>query len=238
MRLLRKRRRCFVRVLTQQARVRGAVARGDPSERARDALWVRVGLEQAGQYHIPLLATLREHAFDVVLFNSAQVSATRRQDLLRSLKSDARDLGAMADLLLRGKGHRAPSTPLVAQATIAAQRARKVDARRTLKNQTLKPWTSCSRDSMAASRTSSQAPSGGCCSQKASTQRACANWGRSAPDPSCATRVADPHHDDRASGGGRQERARVARSVRLRIRTSARRRRRAPRAARPPDRAI
>lgn len=113
-----------------------AVARASA---ARDALWVRVGLEQAGHYHLPLLARLRQGNFDVALFNPAQVSANRAQDLLRSLKSDARDLGAIGDLLIRGRGRNArEQDPEMAQQTvIAAQRARKVDARTSLKNQIL-----------------------------------------------------------------------------------------------------
>lgn len=105
----------------------------------RDALWVRVGLEQAGHYHLPLLERLRQENFDVALFNPAQVSANRAQDLLRSLKSDARDLGAIGDLLIRGKGRMThEQDPAIAQqAVVAAQRARRVDARRTLKNQIL-----------------------------------------------------------------------------------------------------
>jgi transposase len=113
-----------------------AVARASA---ARDAVWTRVGLEQAGHYHVPLLARLQQEAFDVVVFNPAQVSANRAQDLLRSLKSDNRDLGALAELLIRAKGHHAiPLSPLLAeQAILAAQRGRKIDARRTLKNQIL-----------------------------------------------------------------------------------------------------
>jgi transposase len=111
-----------------------AVAR---AEAARDAAWVRAGLEQAGHYHRTLLAPLDRAGIEVALLNPAQVKENRNQSLLRSLKSDATDLGAMAELLVRGKGR--PAAPLddaiATQAALVAHRARKVKARSALKNQ-------------------------------------------------------------------------------------------------------
>ena len=109
-----------------------AAAEGD-----RKAVWTRVGLEQAGHYHRVLLAKLVGSGFDVSLLNPAQVKENRAQDLLRSLKSDARDLGAMAELLIRGKGRPAGAVDedMAAQAALAAHRSRKVKARTALKNQ-------------------------------------------------------------------------------------------------------
>ena len=103
----------------------------------RGASWTRVGLEQAGHYHQVLLARLLDDGLDVVLLNPAQVKENRAQDLLRSLKSDARDLGAMAELLIRGKGRPAGTVDdaMAAQAALAAHRARRVKARTALKNQ-------------------------------------------------------------------------------------------------------
>ncbi|HZK51017.1 MAG TPA: IS110 family transposase [Actinomycetota bacterium] len=106
-------------------------------EAERGAEWVRFGLEQAGHYHRPLQARLETHGLEISLFNPAQVKANRNQDLLASLKSDAVDLAAMAELLIRGKG-RAPATgdeTIAAQAALAAHRSRKVKARTALKNQ-------------------------------------------------------------------------------------------------------
>ena len=113
--------------------LRVAVAR---AEAARDATWVRVGLEEAGHYHRTLLWRLRAQGMEVALLNPAQVKQNRAQDLLRSLKSDARDLGAMAELLIRGKGRPAPEqdAALLRQAALASHRARKVKARSTIKN--------------------------------------------------------------------------------------------------------
>jgi transposase len=107
------------------------------AEAQRDATWVRVGLEQAGHYHRPLQARLEAHGLDVTLFNPAQVRANRNQDLLRSLKSDATDLGAIAELLIRGKGRPCSHgrDAIAIQAAIASHRGRKVKARTALKNQ-------------------------------------------------------------------------------------------------------
>lgn len=118
-------------------RFRGTVARADA---ARDAALVRVGVEQAGHYHRTLLARLTEEAgIDTVVLNPAQVQANRAQSLLRTVKSDAKDLGAIAELLARGKG-RAPEAGDEAIARLqafAAHRRRKVKARTALKNQVL-----------------------------------------------------------------------------------------------------
>lgn len=71
------------------------------------------------------------------MFNPAQVKENRNQNLLRSLKSDERDLGAMAELLIRGKGRPSPDTDeaLAIQAALSAHRRRKVKARSALRNQ-------------------------------------------------------------------------------------------------------
>jgi transposase len=79
------------------------------AEAGRDACWMRVGLEQAGHYHDALHARLHAGGIDVAVLNPAQVKENRSQDLLRSLKSDVRDLGAMAELLIRGKGRETPT---------------------------------------------------------------------------------------------------------------------------------
>ena len=107
------------------------------SEAERAATWVRVGLEQAGHYHRPLQERLEAHGLEVTLFNPAQVKANRNQDLLRSLKSDAIDLAAMAELLIRGKGRRSAGgdDAILVQAAVASHRSRKVKARTALKNQ-------------------------------------------------------------------------------------------------------
>jgi transposase len=113
---------------------RAAVAR---AEAQRQALAVRVGLEQAGHYHRTLEAKLRAEGLEVAVFNPSQVAGNRAQDLLRTLKSDVRDLGAMAELVIRGRGWLAAEADprLLEQRALAAHRRRKVASRRALRNQ-------------------------------------------------------------------------------------------------------
>ena len=103
----------------------------------RDALVVRIGVEAAGHYHRTLVARLRAAGLEVVELNPKAVKDARGQQLLRTLKSDARDCGAMAELLIRGSG-RAPQCrdeALAAQAAWVAHRRRKVAAQVMLSNQ-------------------------------------------------------------------------------------------------------
>ena len=109
------------------------------AERSRAAVVVRVGVEAAGHYHRTVVARLRKAGLEVVELNPGAVKQARAQQLLRALKSDARDLGAMAELLTRGAG-RAPEQPgeaLAAQVAWTAHRRRKVKARTALTNQVL-----------------------------------------------------------------------------------------------------
>ena len=113
-----------------------AIAR---SEAARSAEIVRVGVEAAGHYHRTLVARLRFGGYEVVELNPAAVKESRAQQLLARLKSDARDLGAMAELMVRGGG-RQPALRTDALATQAAwvgHRRRKVAARVALANQVI-----------------------------------------------------------------------------------------------------
>lgn len=113
-----------------------AVARASA---VRCAEIVRVGVESAGHYHRTLVARLRAEGFEVVELNPAGVKEARAQQLLRRLKSDARDLGAMAELMVRGGG-RCPAIrtdALATQAAWVAHRRRKVAARVALANQVI-----------------------------------------------------------------------------------------------------
>jgi transposase len=103
----------------------------------RDAVVCRVGVESAGHYHRTLVARLRAGGVEVVELNPAAVKQARSQQLLRRLKSDERDLGAMAELLVRGAG-RLPQVrddAMAAQVAWAAHRRRKVAAQVALANQ-------------------------------------------------------------------------------------------------------
>jgi transposase len=113
-----------------------AVGRADA---ARSAEILRVGVESAGHYHRTLVARLRAGGFEVVELNPAAVKEARSQQLLRKLKSDARDLGAMAELMIRGGG-RSPAVrtdALATQAAWVAHRRRKVASRSALANQVI-----------------------------------------------------------------------------------------------------
>ncbi|HUQ62122.1 MAG TPA: transposase [Acidimicrobiales bacterium] len=114
----------------------GSIAR---AEAARSAEVVRVGVESAGHYHRTLVARLRAGGHEVVELNPAAVKEARAQQLLRRLKSDARDLGAMAELMVRGAGRRpaARTDALATQAAWVAHRRRKVVARVALANQVI-----------------------------------------------------------------------------------------------------
>jgi transposase len=103
----------------------------------RGAVVCRVGVESAGHYHRTVVARLRGDGVEVVELNPAAVKEARSQQLLRRLKSDERDLGAMAELMIRGAG-RLPQIrddAMSAQSAWVAHRRRKVVAHVALSNQ-------------------------------------------------------------------------------------------------------
>lgn len=103
----------------------------------RHAVVCRVGVEAAGHYHRTVVARLRAAGVEVVELNPAQVKEARAQQLLRRLKSDERDLGAMAELMIRGAG-RSPQMrddALASQVAWVGHRRRKVAAHVALSNQ-------------------------------------------------------------------------------------------------------
>ena len=103
----------------------------------RDAQVCRVGVESAGHYHKTLVARLRTTGFDVVELNPAAVKQARAQQLLARLKTDQLDLGAMAELLVRGAGRppQCRSEAMAEQAAWVAHRRRKWRAHRSLRQQ-------------------------------------------------------------------------------------------------------
>jgi transposase len=111
-----------------------AVAR---AEADRKALICRVGVEAAGHYHRTLVAGLLDAGMEVVTLNPAAVKEARSQQLLRTLKSDQRDLGAMAELMVRGAGRpaQARTDALTAQLAWVLHRRRKLAAHQALANQ-------------------------------------------------------------------------------------------------------
>ncbi len=117
--------------------VRGLLSVVETQVEARQAQLCRVGVEAAGHYHRTVVARLRAAGVEVVELNPAQVKEARAQQLLRRLKSDERDLGAMAELMIRGAG-RLPQVrddAMAAQVAWVAYRRRKVAAHVALSNQ-------------------------------------------------------------------------------------------------------
>src|SRR5688500_1925847 len=117
--------------------VRGLLSAIEAAAVERRSVVCRVGVESAGHYHRTLVSRLRSAGVEVVELNPAAVKEARSQQLLRRLKSDERDLGAMAELLIRGAG-RLPQLrddAMAAQAAWIAHRRRKVAAHVALSNQ-------------------------------------------------------------------------------------------------------
>jgi transposase len=65
---------------------------------------VRVGLEAAGHYHLPLAGGVLPATWELRVLNPGHVSMQRKVSGRRGVKTDRVDLIAMADLLLAGQG--------------------------------------------------------------------------------------------------------------------------------------
>lgn len=105
-----------------------------------DVALVRVGVEAAGHYHRPLTAAgLWPAGWQVLELNPAHVTAQRRVNGQRGVKTDRIDLAAIADLLLAGRGLpiSVAGTALVELAAWVAHRSRRVQVRTATKNQLL-----------------------------------------------------------------------------------------------------
>ena len=101
---------------------------------------VKVGVEAAGHYHLPLLAPATWPAgWEVLEFNPAHVTEQRRVMGRRWLKTDAIDLEAITELLLAGRGAAvtARQSVLGELAAWSAHRTRRVAIRTATKNQLL-----------------------------------------------------------------------------------------------------
>lgn len=122
-----------------------APAVADVIERIRRAVpgprvAVRVGIEAAGHYHLPMLAAPWPADWQLLELNPAQVAEQRRVNGKRRVKTDAIDLQAMTDLVLAGRGNPVTGAPPPAVAQLQAQaalRARRVQARTAVMNQVL-----------------------------------------------------------------------------------------------------
>lgn len=107
---------------------------------------VKVGVEAAGHYHLPLMSADRWPAgWELIELNPGHVTEMRRVLGKRSIKNDATDLAAMLDLLLAGQG-----TPcglrgdvLEQLRTWAGQYSARVEASSRLHNQLLTHLDRC-----------------------------------------------------------------------------------------------
>jgi len=71
----------------------------------RGAKKIFIGLEPTGPYHENLAGHLKKDFKEIQFINPSATYANRAQDMLLGLKTDDIDLGAIGDLLMRGKGY-------------------------------------------------------------------------------------------------------------------------------------
>lgn len=105
-----------------------------------DVQLVRVGVEAAGHYHRPLTAAgVWPDGWQVLELNPAHVTAQRRVNGQRGVKTDRVDLAAITDLLLAGRGVPVSfaGEALLELAAWVAHRERRVQVRTATKNQLL-----------------------------------------------------------------------------------------------------
>jgi transposase len=101
---------------------------------------VKVGIEAAGHYHLPLLSVSAwPSGWEVLELNPAQVSEQRKVLGKRTVKTDTVDLAAMTELVLAGHGWpvRDTATVLAELTAWSAHRRSRVAVRSATKNQLL-----------------------------------------------------------------------------------------------------
>jgi transposase len=101
---------------------------------------VRVGVEAAGHYHLPVLSPVVWPAgWELVALNPAHVAEQRRVQGRRRVKTDALDLEAITELLLAGCGSPVGvGDPVLGElAAWTAHRSRRIHTRTATKNQLL-----------------------------------------------------------------------------------------------------
>jgi transposase len=101
---------------------------------------VRVGIEAAGHYHLPLLSlSAWPSGWEVLELNPAQVSEQRKVLGKRTIKTDTVDLEAMTELVLAGHGWPVRDTAMLLTELTAwsAHRRSRVAVRTATKNQLL-----------------------------------------------------------------------------------------------------
>jgi transposase len=104
------------------------------------SVWlVRVGLEAAGHYHLPLAGGVLPAAWELRVMNPGHVAMQRKVTGRRGVKTDRVDLMAIADLLLAGQGTMAPpfaDTVMTLAGWVAHRRRRSLLRRRTIQQLT------------------------------------------------------------------------------------------------------
>jgi transposase len=101
---------------------------------------VKLGIEAAGHYHLPLLSpAVWPAGWELLELNPAHVTEQRKVLGKRTIKTDVIDLEAMTELLLAGRGLpvNASESVLVELTAWSAHRTRRVEIRSGLKNQLL-----------------------------------------------------------------------------------------------------
>ena len=100
---------------------------------------VRVGLEAAGHYHLPLAGGVLPEDWELRVLNPGHVSMQRKVNGQRGVKTDKIDLAAITDLLLAGRGVIAPpfADPIMTlTGWVAHRRRRSLLRRRTIQQLT------------------------------------------------------------------------------------------------------
>lgn len=100
---------------------------------------VRVGLEAAGHYHLPLAGGVLPPEWELRVLNPGHVSMQRKVNGQRGVKTDRVDLAAITDLLLAGRGVIAPpfADPIMTlSGWVAHRRRRSLLRRRTIQQLT------------------------------------------------------------------------------------------------------
>jgi len=100
---------------------------------------VRVGLEAAGHYHLPLVGGALPSEWELRLLNPGHVAMQRKANGQRGVKTDRVDLVAITDLLFAGRGTIAPpfaDTVMTLSGWVAHRRRRSLVRRRTIQQLT------------------------------------------------------------------------------------------------------
>jgi transposase len=100
---------------------------------------VRVGVEAAGHYHLPLVGGALPCEWELRLLNPGHVAMQRKANGQRGVKTDRVDLAAITDLVLAGRGTiaRAFADPVMTLAGwVAHRRRRSLVRRRTIQQLT------------------------------------------------------------------------------------------------------